>query len=178
MELSLLRQFQLQILMQSQFMLIAAEQINEGLQKNDITMTFYALQSFLNSSANIAKALWGQGGKRNLERQALRDSIGINDSSPLKITQMRNNFEHFDERLEIWWKEAPNHNCVDLNIISRKHIIDLSGSDLGWFRNFDPQTTTLTFWSEDFYVQELIDEVRRILPKLEEEANKPPWEMP
>lgn len=177
METMLLRQFQQQILLQSQFMLLAAEQINEGLKQGNITATFCALQSLLNSAANISKALWGQANSRNLARQGLRDSIGILDTSPLKATLMRNNFEHFDERLEKWWNESPNHNWVDLNTMSRGHIKDLSENALGWFRNFDPKTTILTFWSQDFCVQELTDEVQRILPKLEEEASKPHWEM-
>lgn len=87
---------------------------------------------------------------------------------------MRNNFEHLDERLDRWWSDSQSHNICDMNIASRQSI---SGIDsLGWFRNFDPQTTDVTFWSEDFNIQRIVDEAQRILPKLQEEANRPHWE--
>ena len=57
----------------------------------------------LNAGANISKAFWGSGGKLAVERKPLRDSIGIDDKSPLRAVTMRNNFEHFDERIDRWW---------------------------------------------------------------------------
>lgn len=173
MERMLLRQFQQQILLQSRFMLIAAEQINEGLRQSNITFTFYALQSLLNNAANIAKALWGSGGRHSLERQDLRDSIGILDTSPLKLTTMRNNFEHYDDRLDKWWALSKSRNHVDLVIAPRDQIKCFSENEMDWFRIFDPKTTALVFWGQEFCVQDIINEVLRILPKLEEEASKP-----
>jgi len=40
-------------------------------------------------------------------------------------------------------------------------------SKYDWFRNFDPVSTEVTFWGEDFNIQELVNEVRRLFPKLE-----------
>ncbi len=46
---------------------------------------------------------------------------------------------------------------------------------LDWFRNFDPHTTDLYFWSQEFNIRELVIEVQKILPTLRAEADKPNW---
>jgi hypothetical protein len=40
------------------------------------------------------------------------------------------------------------------------------------FRVFDPGTSYLAFWAQEFTVQELVNEVQRLLPKLEEEEEE------
>lgn len=170
----LLRAFQTQVLLQSEFLLQAAEHVNQGLQRADHTFTFYGLQNLLNAAANISKALWGQRGKYTELRKPLRDSLAIDDASPLRKVTMRNNYEHFDERLDKWWNESPRHNMMDLGIMPRSAVQGIDPID--WFRFFDPITGDFTFWSEDFNAQDLVSEVQRILPKLREEASKPHWE--
>jgi hypothetical protein len=171
MNLMLLRIFQEQVALQCRFMVRAAIDVNTGLGRRDPEQTFYALQNFLNAGANVSKALWGQGGKFEKKRRALRDSIGVDNNSPLKQVTMRNNFEHFDERLDQWWKQSKRHNYIDLNLMSRPGIIGANKIDC--FRTFDPSSSTLTFWSQDFNLKELMDEVQKILPRLETEAAKP-----
>lgn len=171
MDTHLLRVFQIQVIAQCRFMLRAADDINNALKVGDINGTFYAIQNCLNAAANIAKALWGQGGKFADQRKPLRDSIGIDDGSPLRQVLMRNNFEHFDERLDRWWKNSKRHNFSDFNIMPANAIAGIDEIDS--FRNFDPKTTDLSFWGQQFNLQNLINEVRAILPRLEPEASKP-----
>jgi len=174
MDLMLLRTFQRQVLKQCEFLLFAAEDVNVSLNNHNTTRVFYALQNLLNAAANISKALWGQAGRLSAQRQALRDSIGISDASPLRNVTMRNNFEHFDERLDKWWNESQQHNNVDFNI-GGKYAFG-HHEPIDYFRNFDPVTTELYFWSQEFNVKELITEVQRILPTLRAAADKPHWE--
>lgn len=174
MDLMLLRVFQRQLELQCRFMILAAQDVNQGLKNKDVYYTFYAIQNLLSAGANISKTLWGTRGAKSAERAPLRDSIGIMDDSPLRAVTMRNNFEHMDERIERWWGDSKHHNHSDLNISSRSGIAGIEKID--WFRHFDPQTTDLTFWGEDFNLQALISEAQRILPKLQEEAHKPHWE--
>ena len=162
---------QQQVLRQCKNLLLAANEAHQSLAKVDVERVFYALQNLLNAGANISKALWGQRGKLADQRKPLRDSIGINDNSPLREVTMRNNFEHFDERLDKWWKESPRHIHIDNNI---GPPITLGGADqIDKFRHFDPQTTIITFWGQEFNLQKIVDEVQRILPTLEAEASKP-----
>jgi hypothetical protein len=157
-------------------MLIAADNVNAGLQSRDFTQIFFSLQNLLNAAANVSKALWGQGGKFTKKRKPIRDSIGISDNSPLREVSMRNNYEHFDERLEKWERESKRHNSMDFGLTARSAVRGIDAID--WFRVFDPQTTDVHFWRDDFNMQQLIDEVHTILPKLREEAGKPPWDAP
>ena len=179
MDLMLLRSFQRQVLLQCEFILLAAADINESCKAmeegEDVgTRIFYAIQNLLVAAANVSKALWGQGGKLSAQRQPLRDSIGISDASPFREVDMRNNFEHFDQRLDQWWNESSHHNMADLNIGPPEMIKGLD--DIELFRHFDPRTRDTVFWGERFNLQELIDEVSRIIPALRAEVAKPHWE--
>ena len=176
MDRMLLRMFQEQVLLQCKFMLLSAHELNAALVTPDTTRTFYAIQGLLSAAASVSKALWGEGGRRADERQPLRDSIGVSDNSPLREVTMRNNFEHFDSRLSEWWEKSERHNYLDLSIMARSMVSGLDDQDM--FRTFDPMTTDLVFWSQSFNIQALVQEVVKILPKLEQEARKPHWEQP
>lgn len=174
MDLMLLRTFQRQVFLQCQFMMHAAQDLNCGLRDGNVRHTYYAIQNLLNASANISKSLWGQRGKLAFERKPLRDSIGIDDDSPLRQVTMRNNFEHIDERIDTWWKQSTHHNHADLNLGPRNMISGIQ--DIDRFRHFDPTTTDLFFWGQEFNLQVLINEVQKILPKIQNEASKPHWD--
>lgn len=163
MDLMLLRVFQLQVSLQCQFVQRAAHDLDAALTQHDIEAVFYAIQNLLQAAANISKALWGQKGKFAEQRKPVRDSMGVDDASPLKPVSMRNKFEHFDERLDLWWKESQHHNYMDLNVASTDSIRGLDNIDM--FRTFDPATANVIFWGERFNIQELVDEVLRILPQ-------------
>jgi hypothetical protein len=121
---------------------------------------FCALQNMLNAAANLSKALWGSGGKRAEQRKALRDSLGVDDSSPLREVDMRNNFEHFDERIDDWWQTSRDRNYVDRNIGIALPAVD----DIDIFRNFIPQTAQLVFWGQSFDLKAIVDEAKRLYP--------------
>jgi hypothetical protein len=173
MDIFLLRVFQRQVLLQCKFLMLAANEVNQGLKLKDTDRTFYALQNMLVAGANIAKSLWGGGGKLEAQRKPLRDSIGISDSAQLRNVTMRHNFEHLDERLDRWWKESKQHNHIDLSIGPSDMISGTAEMDK--FRHFDPVTTDMIFWGEQFNLQQIVNEVQMILPRLQVEANKPHW---
>jgi hypothetical protein len=175
METMLLRLFQKQILLQCKFILVASNELNTSLITGDITRTFYAIQNLLVAASNVSKALWGQARRKSEERKPLRESIGIEDDSPLSRILTRDDFEHFDERLTRWWAQSENHNYLDLSLGPlRTSVQGLSEQDM--FRGFNPQTSDVMFWGTDFNLNSLIQEVLRILPILEREANKPHWD--
>ena len=176
MDIRLLRIFQKQVLLQCQFVLHAADDLNAAMKQSDIPSTFFAIQNLLNAAADISKAFWGEGGRLATERKPLRDSIGVSDSSPFRQVVMRNNFEHFDERLDRWWRKSKRHNYADLNVMSQNTFRGLD--DIDMFRMFDPNTTEVIFWSQRFNIREIVSEVQRILPQLTQEASKPHWPLP
>src|SRR5262245_25725802 len=103
-----LRNFQHEVALNCEFFMLAdgelqcvlSDAIGDGGPRDARVKAWAAIQAMLTSAANIAKACWGSGGKKSAERKVLRDSIGIDDCSPLKAVIMRNHFEHFDERIE------------------------------------------------------------------------------
>jgi hypothetical protein len=139
--------------------------MSDSFANRKIEDSFCALQTVLTAAANIAKALWGSGSKRAAQRAELRDNIGITDASPLKNVSMRNNFEHFDERLDQWWEKSQVHTYIDINWGDASILVNTE--PLNMFRTFNPDTTDLTFWGQSFNLQEVVTEVRRILPNLQ-----------
>lgn len=170
----LLRAFQRQVADQCKVVLTGVQMINAGLQSGDQDTLWVGVQVGITGAGNISKALWGQGAKMTEARKPLRQSLAIAENSPLRFVSMRNHFEHYDERLDRWWQDSPNHNMLDRMIGPPSAVVGLD--DLDRFRVYDNTTHDLVFWGERFNVQAIATEADRILPIAEAEASKPHWE--
>lgn len=175
MDTMLLRCFQRQVADNCKMALHGARVINQGLQAGEQDAVWVGVPILLTGAANAAKAFWGQKGNLADQRAPLRQSLGVNDTSPLKDVDMRNNFEHYDERLDRWWADSPEHNAVDRMIGPPEAIEGVE--DLDRFRVYDNTTNDIVFWGERFNVQAIVTELDRILPIAEQEANLPHWEV-
>jgi hypothetical protein len=172
MDVFLLRAHQRQIVHQCHAAINAAQQANVALAASNQDIFWASIQNFLTAAANISKACWGAGGKLDSERQPLRESLGIDDNSPLANTDLRNHLEHYDERLDRWYCKSVRRNHIDFMIGPRATTI--SGTeDIDIFRFFDPQTNEVIFWGERYALQPLADEIVKLHPKAETEAKKP-----
>lgn len=165
----LLEVFEDQVKFQCRVALAAATDLQTALTNRDITRAFIAVQNLLNAAANLGKAFWGQGGKFAKERKPLRDALQVGDDSALKTVTMRNNYEHYDERLDYWWTNSPNRNHIDFSLAPPGTI--QSPSDLDFFRELDPSTGELRFWGEQFDLKAVIAEIQRLLPIVEAETS-------
>jgi hypothetical protein len=124
-----------------------------------------ANQNLLAAAANIAKALWGSGGKKGLERAKLRESVQVDDTSILKTSPiLRNHFEHFDERIDEWETKSARHLFVDRNIGDSTKMVSPQPAEVEIFRNYDPATFQLTFWGDSINLRDLVAEANRIAP--------------
>lgn len=162
----LLQVFQEQALTQAKFVLFAEEDLANT---PDVYRIFFALEGLLNAAANLSKTFWGSGGKLPAERKPLRDSIGLSDSSPLQDVDMRNHFQHYDERVDRWWRKSKDHNYVDMNLGD----FYFPTEDIDKFRNYVRATGELWFWGERYDINAIVAEVKAIVPKLEAELSKP-----
>src|SRR5438105_4713736 len=77
---------------------------------------WFSIQNLVIAAGNLSKLLWGQAGKLAVEREPLRRRFGVEEDSVLRPTQIRNDFEHIDERVQRWATEHPNGNFVDMNV--------------------------------------------------------------
>ena len=151
----------LQINFQLETLLQEAAMLEHALSLGYPGQVFAHLQHVLYAAANISKACWGSKGKMATQRQPLRDCIGIQDASPLRDVDMRNNFDHFDERIDRW-AASGGGGFADLNI---GPVNGFGRSDsLGAFRLFDPSTGSVFFWGERFELQAIVGEAAHLIP--------------
>jgi len=169
----LLRAFQSQIEEQCRFGLIA---FDDAKTMPPGTQFWYGMQNLLVAAGNLSKAFWGQGGRLAKNREPLRASLQVEDSSPLRETTMRNHWEHFDERLDVWDATSTMHNYLDHNV-GPMHLYaqEMGGmpDEIDVFRHFDDTTGVLQFWGDQFALIPIVDEMARIFPIAQAEASKP-----
>jgi len=107
---------------------------------------YYYLQIILIALGNISKILWP---KKNANRGIeLRTALNVKDDSALKDRGLRNLFEHFDEKMDEWFKAADRHGFSDRNVGSTEGIIVPSAAER--LRTFNPKTWTLTCLGQEF----------------------------
>jgi hypothetical protein len=172
----LLRVFQRQVADQCRFVMASVPIINQASSTGNHDSLWMGCQMFVVGAGNASKALWGEGRSRSTiapHRQRLRDSLGVTDTSPLYKLDIRNHFEHYDERIDRWWANSVHHNLLDRMIGPPGMVSGLADVDM--FRVFDPATGSIFFWGEQYPLQPIATECERILPLAETEAAKPPW---
>ncbi|CEG31458.1 hypothetical protein [Peribacillus simplex] len=160
----MIKLFQMEIKNQCQFALLSIESINKlmmpPLATFDSNEVWFYIQSFLNSTANVSKLLFGTKDRVSAARKTLRDSLNVSDDSVIKIRDMRNHFEHFDERIEKWNKTSVRHNFADKLIGPTNMIQGLDQKD--YFRHFDTTKGAITFNGEEYLIQPIVDELVKI----------------
>lgn len=183
MNLLLLRIYQRQIVHQCRAALFAAENLNEQQKlieagKNEEfnhEVLWCSIQNLLTASANISKTLWSQGARKSVEREPLRESLNIQDESVLANTDLRNHLDHYDERIDRWFRDSVDHVYIDYSIGSVNSSIG-GVDETNIFRHYDPETGHVVFWGEHYSIPELIAEIHPLLEQAEREACKPHWE--
>jgi hypothetical protein len=174
MDIFLLRQFQHQIEHQCHAALLNAALLQNALDNRlDQEVIWAAIQGILTATANLSKAFWGQRGSLEQQREDLRLSLQVEATSVLRPTSMRNNFDHFDERLDKWWAESTHHNHIDYIVGPENMIGGADPKDI--FRHFNPETGDVIFWGDRYSLVAIIQEINHLLPIVAAEAAKPHW---
>jgi hypothetical protein len=130
------------------------------------------LQTIVVSAANLSKLLWGTGRnkdeaeRREAERKPLRDSVGVHEDSCLRSRHLRNDFEHFDERIECRFSDPDRRR----GFVGRN--IGGGPGNVEPFGHYNPETGDLTFWMHTVNVCQIVEEAERILPRAEAESLK------
>jgi hypothetical protein len=109
-----------EIKQQCLFALSDYNEITQAIREQDNYKLFHSLQSFLIAAANISKIFWPIKDKYKRRGQELRSLLSVDENkSPLKTRDPRNIFEHFDEKIEDWFTQSPNHDLVDMSSAAR-----------------------------------------------------------
>jgi hypothetical protein len=182
----LLRVYRSQVRGQCEFALMAATDINAGLDtyrtaseslrneaKEDFLQTmqnlnaakdriWFSLNAFLNAVANVSKLLWPHPKRKTAKHfpargKELREALGVACDSPLQYRTVRNHFEHVDERIEAWWLKSERHNIASRTMGTLEGIEGLEQNE--FFEQFDPDQLIVAFQGDVFELQPIADEI-------------------
>lgn len=146
--------------MQCKYAFSAVEEMNRLLQTQNPQESanfFRAAHDFVGHASHVSRMLWPSSRKRGAKERgyALRSSLGVDDSDPLSRRGLRNNLEHFDERLDDWVEQSPNRIYID-NIIGPPEAIGGSAvRDKDILRCYNPGTKEFIFQGVRYDIQEL-----------------------
>jgi hypothetical protein len=170
---TLIQLMQREVARQARFALIAAGRVEHwlhylpddpayaGVAHQEAEDQFWSsVQSFLVSAAMVSKLLWGVGDARQTSRRPLRERLDVGEGSMLRDRDLRNTFEHFDERLEAFFNDLPDHEPVDAYIGSFMGISLRDPRSL--LRGFDPITFALTYQGRRYELRPIIAELRHL----------------
>lgn len=175
METYLLRVHQGQVKHLCEAALEAREQIYVGLATGKQPLVWIGLHNLVDATANISKEFWGDWKTKTIEaRRPLRESLGVEDTSPFRNRSLRNHLEHFDERLDAWYHSSKRRNYADFLIGPPNTIVGIERSDI--FRHFDPQSGYVYFGDESYNIGELAKAVDSLFAVVAGEAVKPHWD--
>jgi len=131
-----------------------------------INAIWFGLQGMLVAGASASKILWGSKSEDDVEkRRALREAVEVDESSPFYSRRLRNDFEHFDERIEDWFGRSAQRNYVgrSFGATAPNAIVLPEGYEQPpLFGNYDPPTATVTFWDRSVELNPLVDEAERV----------------
>lgn len=139
----------------------------------NLRRVFAALQAFLTAAANISKLLWPEPrDARNFpdRRPQLWQSFNISLPSPLESRDLRNHFEHFDQRLDEFFHANPGGSMFDMNLLSVDVMASVPPGAM--YRNFDPDTMCVWFGGQVFTLRPVIRAILALDPVAQEKAEQ------
>jgi hypothetical protein len=164
---------------QCSFALMAYEDLIRSLElikqadTDELDRFWYSIQAFLLAISNVSKILWPSApfgselpAEMSSRREHLRNSLSIEQSSPLIPRKFRNYPEHYDIELEEWIAKSKDEMLVDSNI----GPIDLDPatppSSISYMRNFDPVRFTLILKDEEYQIREIVKAINDLTQKI------------
>lgn len=161
----------------------AVRRMNMALAAKEPRPFFRAASDFLQHAALASRMLWPPGRGNVWQRKSadmrgahLRSSLDIGKTHGLRNRDLRDHFEHYDERLDDWAENSPNKNIVDNMIGPRRAIGGDAIKDSDIMRLYDPATKQLVFRGESFDMQALVAAVEDVKGKaLKRHEEIDPW---
>lgn len=163
--------FLLEIQRQCAYGLYSIDEMQKYLNQEfeaDIVAFWYYAQGFLISCANVSKFLWGARPMKETEkelRKSIRSMLGVNSRFSIKDRNVRNGFEHFDERVIDWLYQNPGLYITDSCI---GDINSFENENTTIFRFFSTKDYTITVQGEVYDVEKIAYELKYIKEKIDE----------
>lgn len=131
---------------------------------------WYSVDSFLSSSIAVANILWPssqhsiRGPIARARAGDLRGELGLSADAPAGLREVRNGFEHFDERIDEWRTTSKRKNFVDTNIAPAGAISGVDPGDIA--RNYDPDLRILSVYGKSMAVDPILHELESVMRAL------------
>lgn len=93
----------------------AASRLEAACDNSDNIEIWSSIQSILVASGNVSKILWPIK-KYKARGVRLRQILSVEEDNILSNRTFRNNFEHYDERIEKWFEDQPSAVYTDLSM--------------------------------------------------------------
>lgn len=161
-----------ELIQQCQYAIGAVARMNECLSNRDPGEFFREAGDLLQHSSAVSRILWPPGTKNRVNKKRakqrgtyLRTKLAVPENHALQARNLRDHFEHFDERLDEWAATSPHKNIVDNMIGPRNAIAGNAIKDEDIMRMYDPTNKEIVFRGEKFNVQVLVDGVLDIQAK-------------
>lgn len=113
-----------------------------------------SIQSILVSSANVSKILWPISKKSQQRGKELRELLGIDETNILANRNIRNHFEHYDERIERLFEGQSSIHYIDLAFNPFKP--EMWGIPKYYERAYNQVDKILTFRNETLDLKEVL----------------------
>jgi hypothetical protein len=167
------RLFEREVLHQWEFAAASLRLLKEGLQESGagdpdgMAKFWFALDAALGALGNISKVFFPASHAPEETRRRcgiLRRKFDVADDALLGNRELRNAFEHFDERIDQWYRTSKRRNFLDRSIGPKSAIQGVDPGD--YMRWFDPSTMTLSVMGEELELPELVAEVESLLERV------------
>jgi len=152
-----------EIVLQSKIAKLSAKRLPTTYDNFDRIEVWCSIQSILVAAANVSKILWPPNKKYAARGKKLRELLNISNDNILHNRDLRNHFEHYDERIEDWFKGKSSAVYSDLEINPFKSI--WGNIPTNKHRSYNPLTKTLSFRNESFNLAAVLNELEDIRMK-------------
>ncbi len=148
-----------EIVTQSKIAELASKRLSAIKDNFDQIEVWSSIQSILVAAGNVSKILWPSKGYEE-RGEKLRELLKISERNILSDRKFRNHFEHYDERIEDWFKKQSSAVYSDLAVDPFKSIF--GNVPTNHHRAYDPLAQALTFRGESFDLAAVLKELKEI----------------
>lgn len=132
----------------------ANREMRRALRRGDHQAAWFYLDALLRAAASISRIFWPPNSKYAGRAKLLGRLFHVGRRSPFALRDVRNSFEHFDERIEDWL--ASGETLVD------DANIGPTRPGIRHLRHFDPATGEASYLDRSVHTDRLVAAAARL----------------
>ena len=148
-----------EIVLQSKIARRAAERLQVTNDNFDTIEVWCSIQSILIAAGNVSKILWPKQ-KSKSRGEKLRKLLNVDESNLLSARKFRNHFEHYDERIEVWFKNQSS--AVYRDLAMNPSMYNFGHRSTNTHRGYNSPINTLIFRGESLDLCAVLNALKEI----------------